>query len=73
MWHAQVRNPFNALVAERKRVVACTFTYWDSHITTPSLQVRILAFSVQSRSCDLKLSNAIVIHAPSMDFARVYW
>jgi hypothetical protein len=32
-----VRNPFHALVAERKRLVAATLTYWNSHIMTPQL------------------------------------
>ena len=32
-----MRNPFQALVAERKRLVAGTMTFWNSHVFTPPL------------------------------------
>ena len=30
-----VRHPLSALVAERKRLIAGTITYWNSHVMTP--------------------------------------
>ena len=34
-----VRNPFNAMVAERKRLIADTMTFWNIHQFTPPLAV----------------------------------
>lgn len=32
------RNPFEAMVAERKRVVSAAISFWNSHVMTPPLQ-----------------------------------
>ena len=34
-----IRCPFEAMVAERKRIISDTITYWNAHVMTPPLEL----------------------------------